>query len=214
MQRTISSIIPAILKRAQRFGQRASAQCFSASTAPEASTDEQQVRGCLELCFTSSSHQFRCDKCMANAPGRYLIPHGSESLSQTCTLFDAQQASTSGRCALIPVLKWFSASGGVASALTLPSSWYTEPRAADLEREGVWRRSWLLAGHRDQLKAPGDFVTGKCVDLKFVVCRGEDGTLRAFHNVRCAAPLFLRWPWAHGTLACAALPNAVLWNAV
>jgi len=31
-------------------------------------------------------------------------------------------------------------------ASTIPGSWYTDPRIADLERATVWSRTWQLVG--------------------------------------------------------------------
>ncbi len=41
-----------------------------------------------------------------------------------------------------------------------------------------------MVGHTAQVQLPGDFFTGRVMATQYVVCRGEDGELRAFHNVR------------------------------
>lgn len=40
------------------------------------------------------------------------------------------------------------------------------------------------AGHTSQVAAPGDYLTGEVMGCRYIVCRSEDGQLRAFHNVR------------------------------
>ncbi|MFP6816737.1 MAG: hypothetical protein VB949_13865, partial [Pseudomonadales bacterium] len=39
----------------------------------------------------------------------------------------------------------------------LPGGRYTDPRFFELERQHIWRKSWLLAGHTDEVPEPGCF---------------------------------------------------------
>ena len=39
----------------------------------------------------------------------------------------------------------------------LPGGRYTDPRFYQLEQEHLWRRTWLLASHLDELPEPGCF---------------------------------------------------------
>jgi len=60
---------------------------------------------------------------------------------------------------------------------------YLNPEVLDLEYDAFFLRRWQLAGHRNEVPEPGDYVT---VDLgrdSAVVLRGKDGGLRAFLNV-------------------------------
>src|SRR5678815_93562 len=68
-------------------------------------------------------------------------------------------------------------------AWTIPASWYTDPRIAELERRTVWSRTWQLVGRAAQVAAPGEFVTGEVAGEPVVVVRGADGVLRGFFNV-------------------------------
>lgn len=78
---------------------------------------------------------------------------------------------------------WTSASAGVASAATPPASWYVDPLAVpSLERERVFARGWTWAGRVDQVATNGSYLVGTTGAVKYVVVRGEDGVLRAFHN--------------------------------
>lgn len=52
---------------------------------------------------------------------------------------------------------------------------------ADLDR--IWRRGWLFAGHDCQIPAPGDYFTFNVGSDPILVIRGDDGRVRAFHNV-------------------------------
>jgi len=78
---------------------------------------------------------------------------------------------------------WTSASAGVASASTPPASWYVDPLVVPtLERDAVFARGWTWAGRVDQVATNGSYLVGSTGSVKYVVVRGEDGVLRAFHN--------------------------------
>ena len=60
-----------------------------------------------------------------------------------------------------------------------------DPEFFALEKEAVFRRSWLHVGRVERLPRPGSYFT-KEIDLfgaSVVVIRGMDGEVRAFHNV-------------------------------
>lgn len=40
-----------------------------------------------------------------------------------------------------------------------------------------------MIGHTGQAPNPGDYFTGSMAGVNYVVVRGNDGVLRAFHNV-------------------------------
>ncbi|KAI8466918.1 MAG: hypothetical protein J3K34DRAFT_460648 [Monoraphidium minutum] len=71
----------------------------------------------------------------------------------------------------------------IEEATTLPASWYTSPLTPPLEAAAVFGASWQLAGHSGQAAAPGAYFTGGVPPWRYVVARGDDGRLRAFHNV-------------------------------
>ncbi|MEZ5925371.1 MAG: aromatic ring-hydroxylating dioxygenase subunit alpha [Hyphomicrobiaceae bacterium] len=70
-----------------------------------------------------------------------------------------------------------------ARSRTLPGYLYSEPRILDEERRRIFYRSWQLAGHVSELKAPGDYVTVDIVGQKVFVIRERSGKLGAFFNV-------------------------------
>jgi choline monooxygenase len=71
----------------------------------------------------------------------------------------------------------------LAEASTIPSSWYTDERVFDFERQTVFSRSWQFAARVDQLEEPGDFVTTEIAGEPIVIVRGSDNVVRGFFNV-------------------------------
>lgn len=69
-----------------------------------------------------------------------------------------------------------------AVARPLPAWTYRNPELVRLEYESVIRPSWQFAGHINQLKEPGDYVTMDLTWDSVIVIRGKDGELRAFLN--------------------------------
>jgi choline monooxygenase len=68
-------------------------------------------------------------------------------------------------------------------ARTIPASWYTNPQVFELELNTVFGRTWQLAARLDQLTETGRYVTAEVAGEPIVIVRGNDGVLRAFHNV-------------------------------
>ncbi|MFJ4376222.1 aromatic ring-hydroxylating dioxygenase subunit alpha [Pseudomonas japonica] len=69
----------------------------------------------------------------------------------------------------------------------MPTALYTDPAQFETERERIFRRAWLMVGRVERIPAAGDFFV-KDLDLfkaSIIVARGQDGRIRAFHNV-CA----------------------------
>jgi choline monooxygenase len=71
----------------------------------------------------------------------------------------------------------------LAEAATIPASWYTDERVFQLENQTVFGRSWQFAARRDQLRAPGQYVTTEIAGEPILIVRGHDGELRGFFNV-------------------------------
>jgi choline monooxygenase len=68
-------------------------------------------------------------------------------------------------------------------AATIPSSWYTDERIFELEKQTVFSGSWQFAARADQLRKPGDYVTTEIADEPIAIVRGSDNQIRAFFNV-------------------------------
>ena len=66
---------------------------------------------------------------------------------------------------------------------SLPGEFFTsdEIYRADIDR--VWRRGWLFSGHDCEIPNAGDYFTLNVGTDPLIVIRGEDGIVRAFHNV-------------------------------
>ena len=71
----------------------------------------------------------------------------------------------------------------LAEAWTLPAPWYVDPRVLDLERRTVFSRSWQMVGRAEQVREPGQFLTGEVAGEPILVVRGSDNILRGFFNV-------------------------------
>jgi len=64
----------------------------------------------------------------------------------------------------------------------IPPGRYNDANFFALERDAVWRRTWLYAGHTDQLPEPGGYFLWRHGSAPIVVIRGDDGEIRAFYN--------------------------------
>ena len=71
----------------------------------------------------------------------------------------------------------------IASASTIPASWYTNERIFRLEKETVFGHSWQFAARLDQLRESGNYVTTEIAGEPIVIVRGSDGKVRGFFNV-------------------------------
>ena len=69
------------------------------------------------------------------------------------------------------------------AATTLPASLYRDPLVYETERTDVFARAWLLLAHDTELPEPGDYVATTVAGYPLLLVRGEDRTVRAFHNV-------------------------------
>jgi choline monooxygenase len=70
-----------------------------------------------------------------------------------------------------------------ATATALPARCYVDPAFERLERDAVFARSWQLVAHAGQVRAPGDHAVAQVGGIPLVIVRGDDGELRALHNV-------------------------------
>jgi phenylpropionate dioxygenase-like ring-hydroxylating dioxygenase large terminal subunit len=67
----------------------------------------------------------------------------------------------------------------------IPAAPYYDPAWFELEREAVFKRTWLQIGHLCELPAPGDFIVRdlEVAKASILITHGKDGKIRAFHNV-------------------------------
>jgi len=87
-----------------------------------------------------------------------------------------------------------------ADDFSLPSWAYTDPEFLALERERVFRPSWQVICHVSEIPHAGNFQTFDFIGESLFAIRGNDGQVRAFHNVcRHRASRLLDGPRGHCT---------------
>ena len=84
---------------------------------------------------------------------------------------------------VVDLISAYDGDNPLAEASTIPSSWYTDPRIFDLEKQTVFSNSWQVAARTDQLTKAGQYVTTEIGDEPIVIVRGSDNHLRGFFNV-------------------------------
>jgi phenylpropionate dioxygenase-like ring-hydroxylating dioxygenase large terminal subunit len=67
----------------------------------------------------------------------------------------------------------------------IPTKPYYDAGWFELEREAVFRRSWMYIGHVCELPDSGSFIRRELevLSASLLIVRGKDGMIRAFHNV-------------------------------
>jgi phenylpropionate dioxygenase-like ring-hydroxylating dioxygenase large terminal subunit len=65
----------------------------------------------------------------------------------------------------------------------LPAWTYHSPALFALEREKLFLTHWQVVGHVSDVPHPGDWLTFDLLGERAVVMRGQDGVVRAFHNL-------------------------------
>jgi len=79
-------------------------------------------------------------------------------------------------------LQRFDGRSGAAAAHTPPASWYLEPAFHALERDAVFDRNWIAVARTDEVATAGSALGGSLLERPWLLVRGEDGRLRAFHG--------------------------------
>ncbi|MEM1433097.1 MAG: aromatic ring-hydroxylating dioxygenase subunit alpha [Pseudomonadota bacterium] len=64
----------------------------------------------------------------------------------------------------------------------IPGGRYVDPRFFELEREYLWGRSWLFAGHADELPETGSYKLWEMAGEPVLLVRSEAGAVNAFYN--------------------------------
>lgn len=65
----------------------------------------------------------------------------------------------------------------------LPAWTYHSPALFALEREKLFLTHWQVVGHVSNLPNPGDWLSFDMLGERAVIMRGQDGVVRAFHNL-------------------------------
>ncbi|RPI47408.1 MAG: hypothetical protein EHM55_26610, partial [Acidobacteria bacterium] len=66
---------------------------------------------------------------------------------------------------------------------SLPGWTYWDPEFFELERQVVFRKSWHLVCHVNDLRECGDYLTFRFLNESILTVRGADGRVRSFHNI-------------------------------
>lgn len=64
----------------------------------------------------------------------------------------------------------------------IPAGRYVDPGFLALEEERLWKRSWLYAGHRDQLPELGSWFLTRKTGSPIIIVRDLDDQIRAYYN--------------------------------
>ena len=67
--------------------------------------------------------------------------------------------------------------------VSLPAWIYRDPAFFELEKQHIFRTSWHLVCHQNDIPATGDYHTFEILGESVMSVRGEDGQIRSFHNV-------------------------------
>ncbi len=65
----------------------------------------------------------------------------------------------------------------------LDSSLYTNPESLSLEKEYIFRRTWLYVGDSNRLSQPGSVAMTEVAESSILLVRTLENTLKVFHNV-------------------------------
>ena len=65
----------------------------------------------------------------------------------------------------------------------MPRPFYQSTALYEAELATLWHGGWLFAGFAFEIPKPGDYVTLAVDATSVLVIRGDDGAVRAFHNV-------------------------------
>jgi phenylpropionate dioxygenase-like ring-hydroxylating dioxygenase large terminal subunit len=66
---------------------------------------------------------------------------------------------------------------------SLEARYYTDPAIFADEMQGLFTRTWQVAGHASKLDKPGDYFAFTIADQNLFAIRGQDAEIRAFYNV-------------------------------
>ena len=71
----------------------------------------------------------------------------------------------------------------IGQALTLPARAYTSEAFMEVEVDRIFFRHWVAVGFAATLPDPGDMRPVELFGRPLLLVRGDDGSLRAFHNI-------------------------------
>src|SRR5437762_5694386 len=68
-------------------------------------------------------------------------------------------------------------------AKTLPPEYFVSPEIFADEREKIFSKHWILAGHESQIAQPGDYFVAEVAGESVIVLRDRRGNIHGFYNV-------------------------------
>ena len=69
-----------------------------------------------------------------------------------------------------------------ADASSISRRCWSDPGVYELEKKGIFGKTWLFLGHESQIRAPGDFVQAYMCETPVILSRGVDGAIHACVN--------------------------------
>ena len=66
---------------------------------------------------------------------------------------------------------------------TIPSSWYTDARLYNFEKDAIFLRTWQYVGSESHIPKAGDYLLASVADNPIIVVRTKEGAVQAFYNV-------------------------------
>ncbi|CAL4866400.1 Carnitine monooxygenase oxygenase subunit [Asticcacaulis sp. MM231] len=67
--------------------------------------------------------------------------------------------------------------------VTAPAIWYADPACWPIERKHIFANNWQFLTHESALPNARDWRADTLAGYPVIIVRGDDGALRAFHNV-------------------------------
>jgi stachydrine N-demethylase len=65
---------------------------------------------------------------------------------------------------------------------SLPRALYVDPGVFQIDMERIWYKEWLFSVPACEIPKRGNYVVHNVGDYSALIVRGEDGSIRAFHN--------------------------------
>ena len=86
----------------------------------------------------------------------------------------------------------------------IPAGRYIDPAFSELEKNHIWKKSWLFAAHMDELPSPGCYIRWDNAGQPTVIVHGDDGIIRAFYNTcrHRGAPVVMEESGRRARLTC------------
>jgi len=65
---------------------------------------------------------------------------------------------------------------------SVPVSRYVDPVFFEIEKQHLWRKTWVLAGFSNEIEKPGSYKSLDIAGSPIFILRDDQGDIRAFHN--------------------------------